>query len=240
MNRLIDTLFHSNNSIFPTFSAPHMTMLTMILGMVLLVVALQELDPKGKLRLVLLGIMVSQQIMLYSWYAMNNAFDPLDALPLYPCRISSLLCIWMLISWRRDVFNLLFFMGLTGAPLALLLPDTSQLGFPNVMFIQFFMGHAGILFTIAYLSKVHGYSPSKNDFFKACRLTLMYMFSLIPINMLLGSNYGYMASKPDMAQLAFLPDFPFHIPYFVLLMILSYSVLFLLVGGYKYLVLKTQ
>lgn len=181
---------------------------------------------QGALRNVLLVVMLSQQVLLYSWYYFTGNFSFTDALPLYPCRISSLLCIGLLLFWNRKAYNLLFFMGIPGATLALFFPDTWHLGFPNAMMIQFFLGHSGILLTTFFLMVVHDYIPKAVDLSRACQLTLIYLAALIPVNALLGSNYAYMAKKPDISILSFMPAFPYHIPIFIGLMFGLYALVF--------------
>lgn len=228
---MIEQLYHSNNPLFASFSPLHLLLLFLPIVLITLMMMHQtwlKTSAHAKwVKFSILGLMMGQQILLYSWYYFTGNFDPVDALPLYPCRISSLMCLFLLFVWKEELFHLLFFMGLPGATIALLLPDTWNLGFPNAMCIQFFMGHSGILLSIFYLVIVHDYNPNLKALFKSYKFTLVYLAALIPINSLLHSNYAYMAKKPDIAVLSFLPDFPMHIPLFIGFMFFMYFLVYL-------------
>lgn len=225
-------LFQSNNPLFSSFSLPHMLLLLSPVFGIILMLKNQSLVRSPKFSkaiwIFLMTLLFGQQILLYSWYFFTGNFDIKDALPLYPCRVSSLLCIACMIKWDKRWFDLLFFMGLPGAILALLMPDTWNLGFPNAMFIQFFAGHSAILLTIFYLVISKGYNPTKEALFSAYKICSIYLAGLIVLNQLLGSNYGYMAQKPDIPALSWLPGFPWHLPLFIGLMYFLYWLLYMI------------
>ena len=62
--------------------------------------------------MVILGLSVFQQILLYTWYWMEMGFNLSESLPLHICRISTLLGIWFLISKKHKVLDVMFFFGL--------------------------------------------------------------------------------------------------------------------------------
>ncbi len=229
---MLDLLFFSKNPLFSTFSTMHLVLLGLPVLLIIGMLKNKELvrSPKGgkAIWLGLMGLLLTQQILLYAWYYFTGNFDMKDALPLYPCRISSLLSIIVMIYWREDLFNLLFFMGLPGATLALFMPDTWNLGFPNAMCIQFFAGHSAILMTIFYLIIKHDYKLSKNALRSAYKFCSIYLGLLLVFNHFVGSNYAYMAHKPNIPALAGLPDFPYHIPIFVSVMYFLFFVLYII------------
>lgn len=229
---MFELLFFSNQPLFPSFSAPHLLLLGMplfaIIGMVRNKAVIQSGRSSTYVWAGLMTLLLGQQVLLYSWYYFTGNFDIRDALPLYPCRISSLMCIWLMLFWNEDVFNLLFFMGLPGATLALLMPDTWNLGFPNAMCIQFFAGHAAILMTVFYLIIKHRYRPSRQALMGAYKFCSLYLAALIVFNQIIGSNYAYMAHKPSIPALAFLPDFPYHLPIFIGFMYFLFLVIYLI------------
>lgn len=229
---MINLLFHSNNPLFKSFSMPHMILILLPVLVILLMLvnkeAIRSPKPAKIIWISLMILLLGQQVLLYGWYYFTGNFDVKDALPLYPCRVSSLLCIGLMLKWNEKWFDLLFFMGLLGAVLALLMPDTWNLGFPNAMFIQFFAGHSAILMTIFYLVITKGYSPSKKALISAYKICSAYLGSLILLNQYLGSNYGYMAQKPDIPALSWLPGFPWHLPIFIGFMYFLYWALYIL------------
>lgn len=227
---MFELLFFSKQPLFPSFSVPHLILMGLpliaILGMVRNKTFIRSNRGGSMVWIGLMTLLLGQQVLLYAWYYFTGNFDIKDALPLYPCRISSLMCIWLMLFWNEDAFNLLFFMGLPGATLALLMPDTWNLGFPNAMCIQFFAGHSAILMTVVYLIIKHQYKPSRQALISAYKFCSLYLAALIVLNQMIGSNYAYMAHKPNIPALAFLPDFPYHLPLFIGFMYFLFWVLY--------------
>lgn len=159
----------------------------------------------------LLGV-IMQQIMLYSYYVTNGNFDIKDGLPLYLCRIASILCIAVLISNNIKIFDVLYFIGLTGATLALISPDTSGYDFPHIMYIQFFMGHICIFLTVMYGIIVLEFRPTFNSFLKSFVFMIIYLLSAYIANLILDANYCYLKEKPPVGGLLdVLPPYPYYI-----------------------------
>lgn len=216
---MFEQLFFSKNPLFYSFSSTHLALMGLpilfIIGMLRNKSWVKSEKGSKSIWIGLMTLLLGQQVLLYTWYYFTGNFDVKDALPLYPCRISSILCLILLIKWQEDLFNLLFFMGLPGATLALLMPDTWNLGFPNAMCIQFFAGHSAILMTVFYLIIKKNYKPTKQALMSSYKFCSVYLISLIILNRFLHSNYAYMANKPNIAALAWLPEYPFHLPIFI-------------------------
>lgn len=155
----------------------------------------------------LIGALIVQQFLLYSWYYFNGQFTLRDALPLYPCRISELLCILVLLKFNKKLFEFLYFWGLFGAGIALIVPDTSGAGFPNAMFIQFYLGHVCIVLTIIYVLLNYPLTINKQSFKNSVCTSLLYISFIISVNTILGSNYAYLKNPP--APVASMLSFPF-------------------------------
>lgn len=229
MNHIIDQLFKSSNPGLIPFSLQHIILLIAPIVLILLLVLNKERLKSKKYSCVikngLLIMLLIQQVLLYTWYLFTESFNIKDALPLYPCRICGILCIVLLIKMNKQLFDLLFFWGLPGATIALLVPDTSNLGFPNAMFIQFFIGHIGILVTIVYLLIIQNYYPTRKSLLNCYKISFVYVAGIIVFNKLANSNYAYLAEKPSSSFLDKLPGYPFHIPIFVGFMFLSFYII---------------
>lgn len=216
---MVDSLFYSTTAIFPTFSPEHLLILAIIILNIVWLIRHpdQVKNPaiQSFLRIGLILTILIQQILLYSWYVMNNAFDVVDALPLYPCRISTLFLLILLIKMNRPLFHFTFYWGILGGTLALLSPDTNGLGFPNAMFIQFFMGHAALVIGVFFLAIVNDYRPTKKGLFATFGLSMLYFIFILFVNQFVGSNYAYLRELPQIELLAIFPAYPFHIPFFI-------------------------
>lgn len=180
------------------------------------------------IRCTLVITLIVQQFLLYSWYVMNDEWHIADALPLYPCRLTTLLVLLMLITKRTILLNFTFYWGVIGACLALLSPDTSQLGFPNAMFIQFFLGHASLLIGILFISKTTKFTVTKKGLLLTYKQSLLYFALLLLINEIFGSNYAYLRTLPPSIFLTWAPSYPWHIPLVIVAIFLLFYVLYLL------------
>ena len=114
MTTIINQLFHSNAELFPLFSLQHVIIISVACLLIFLVLSNKKMisNPATSfwLRVSLLFFIVIQQLLLYSWYYFNNAFDVVDALPLYPCRITSIVLVLMLIKMNKKIF-MCYFIG---------------------------------------------------------------------------------------------------------------------------------
>ena len=230
MNYIISLLFHSNNPGIAYFSKVHLEiMLSVVLLGMIIVRFKEDLRNNNKHQIagktLLLTVLIIQQILLYSWYIFTGNFTIRESLPLYPCRISELLCIILLIKMNDKYFDLLFYWGFSGAIMALLNPDTSNLGFPNAMFIQFFLGHIGIILTILFLGIIYDYTPTKKSLLNSYKISMLYILIVIALNKVTGGNYAYLAVKPQNTFFDILPEYPYFIPVFVGGMFLLFAVM---------------
>jgi len=140
-------------------------------------------------------ILLLQQGLLYAWYWTSGAFAWGESLPLYPCRLSILLSVWMLVKNNEKVYQVVFYWATAGAGMALLSPDTSTFSFPHFMFLQYFVGHGGLLMAIGFMAWVRGHRITRESIRRAYRWSLVYVAAVLPVNWITGGNYGYL-SRP--------------------------------------------
>lgn len=202
------------------FSTPHIISLIIIAFLVYLIYIFKEElkdEKKEKIYSSIVGTMlIINQISLYYWYIDNNKLSLKESLPLYLCRLSLILCILMIITKSRKIFDIVYFWGLGGAGIALIFHDTSIFSFPHYIFIQFFITHGGILISIFFMMFVHNYSPSLTSLKQTFKWTILYFIITIPTNYLVNSNYSYLRCKPDFPLINQIPNNPFvYVPLFI-------------------------
>lgn len=202
------------------FSTAHIISLIIIVFLIYLIYILKDKlkdIKKEKIYSSIIGaILILNQISLYYWYIDNNKLSLRECLPLYLCRLSLILCILMITTKNRKIFDIVYFWGLGGAGTALLFHDTSIFSFPHYIFIQFFISHGGILISIFFMIFVHNYAPSLNSLKRTLKWTIIYFIITIPTNYLINSNYSYLRCKPDFPLLNPLSNNPFvYVPLFI-------------------------
>lgn len=133
-------------------------------------------------------------------------------LPLHLCGVTSLMTIWVL--WRQSyrVYEIAWFWGIGGTTPTLLTPDL-DVGFPSYFFVRFFGGHGLIILGLVYATVVYGYRPGLRSVGKTLIATLALILVLIPVNLLLDTNYLYLSEKPDAASVMdYMGPWPWYIP----------------------------
>ncbi len=154
-------------------------------------------------------VLFLQQGLLYLWFLTSGAFSWGESLPLYPCRLSILLSIWMLLKDHDKLYQVIFYWAIAGATVALLSPDTSSFSFPHFMFVQYFIGHGGLLMAVGFMAWVRGHRISSEAIKQAYRWSLVYVSIVLPVNWVTGGNYGYLSRPIAGNILAIFPKTPF-------------------------------
>lgn len=229
LRHIIDVLYFSGGE-FHTFSTSHFVVLGIIAFVVILLLLSKKVgfsDKNNILRYSFIVLLMLQQFMLYSWYLFNQKFSIHDSLPLYPCRIWQIVALLLLVTKKDHFFSISYLMGIPCAMVALLGPDVGGVGFPNVMFIQFFIGHGLLLIVPTYMHVCHGKSLNDKSFLVALKMFVYYVITVKIMNKILDANYGYVNYPPYQneffAKIA--PVYPF--------VYIAFSLL-LLIGWYKF------
>ncbi len=197
-SKIIDILYHSTSK-FQIYSSVHWIMLLIAIGIVVSIIYLGKRgfrDEGNIFRYSMIAILVVQQFLLYSWYFANGMFNAKDALPLYPCRIWQLSALLLLLTMDDRYYAVSYLMGLPSGIVAFLVADTGGLGFPNVMFIQFFLGHLSILAVPIYMKFCRGKKLEKNMLYTCFKVFFAYVCIAGTTNYMVGGNYGYVSKPP--------------------------------------------
>ena len=111
-----------------------------------------------------------------------------------PHRCSAAVACWFP-SWCLGV-ELTYFWGLAGTLQAVLTPDL-HVGFPSLEFVQFVVGHLGIVLAALYLVVGLRIVPRPGAAVRVFTITVAYAALIGAFNWLTGSNYMYLAAPPE-------------------------------------------
>ncbi|MGC4016180.1 MAG: TIGR02206 family membrane protein [Luteolibacter sp.] len=155
----------------------------------------------------LLVIAVSLDPVL-TWLRYRNAEDVAlagrlvreTALPLYLCDVVSLVLAVALITRRQRWAEMGYFWGIAGTVQGLLTP-TLYFDWDTPEYYAFFIQHGGV--PVAALALVFGAGlvPQPGAFRRAVFWSWVYMAVVFGLNVLLGSNYGFLNHKPAVGTL---------------------------------------
>lgn len=118
------------------------------------------------------------------------------AIPLHLCDVSVLALLVALVGRRQWAFEAAYFLGIAGAALAMLTPDMTH-GFPSFLFFRFFVTHAAIPVGVVFLMAAWSMRPRGGAIRRMVVAGTAYMAVASLVNFLLGTNYGYLAWKPE-------------------------------------------
>ncbi|WP_082882777.1 YwaF family protein [Paenibacillus swuensis] len=151
-------------------------------------------------RYVIACILIVCESSLNVWYITEGTYRLRSTLPLELCSISLYLCVLMLFTKSRTIFQIVYFTGLGGALQALLTPALAY-AYPNYRFMEFFIAHIAIILAVLYMVWVEGYRPK----LFSVALAMIFLNVLLVVvgfmNRITGGNYMFIARKPETASL---------------------------------------
>lgn len=160
--------------------------------------------------LIVLGL-AGSEIWLNYWYFTTGMWDIRYTLPFQLCSISLYLCVWMLLTRQKLVFEVVYFLGVGGALQALLTPELFY-DFPHFRFLHFFIAHISIIMAVFYMLWIEKFQVKFKSVWKAFAALNVIAFIVFFVNKLTGGNYMFLAEKPTNASLIdFLGPYPWYI-----------------------------
>ena len=145
---------------------------------------------------------VLNESSLHIWSLYWGIWDIQTMLPLHMCAVLIWSSAYMLITKNYTIYEMVYFIGLGGAMQAVLTPaDAAAYNFPHFRIMQTFIAH-GLLINIAiYMTIVEGFRPTLQSFKRVFIWTNIYMVIIFFLNLAIGSNYLFIAHKPDFPTL---------------------------------------
>ena len=216
--------------VFEPFGTPHLVTLAMIVGISLGLPLWAR--AQGARRARALAAWMALALVVYrTGYMPVVAWtygDPWRTLlPLHICGILFYICAFAL--WKRDqsAYEIAYFWGMGGTLQALLTPEMNN-AFPHPTYLSHFGGHGALVVAICYATLALGMRPVPASILRALGATLIYAALLLPVNLLLGTNYMYLLAKPASASLLdFLGPWPWYIPAAIGVALVFYAIWYL-------------
>lgn len=188
---------------FEPFSLAHGFGLAMAAAFVIVIIAFRKRlrEPRFNrwARYALIGVLVCCEISLQVWYAVTDNWG-LHSLPFQLCSIMMWLSALLLLSRNRKLYEITFFLGIMGALQALLTPNL-DVSYPEFRYFHFFIAHGSIVGASIFLTVVEGYRPRVASVFRALGWLHLLAIPAATTNMLTGSNFMFLARKPNTASM---------------------------------------
>jgi len=140
-----------------------------------------------------LGAWVVSYVWL-NWNGINPA-----TLPLQVCGLLGLVAPLALLTGNRWLRATLYFSAFTLTIQAFIQPIL-VLGPVTLEFWRFWLLHSLILCCAVYDLIVLRFRPGWSDVARACVMSAVYVALIVPVNLMIGTNYGFVGNPPDQAQ----------------------------------------
>lgn len=121
-----------------------------------------------------------------------------SSLPLQLCDVVAVVAGFALLTRRPTLCELAYFWGLSASLQGVLTPAVGY-DFPHPVFLSFFVHHIAIVAAALYLPLALGWRPRRPLWRTALRVLLWseaYFVVMLPLNFLLGTNFGFLNGKP--------------------------------------------
>lgn len=128
---------------------------------------------------------------VHGWWLLPPRLNPVTTLPLQMCHWTALAAGLYLATQWRPLALILYFWGLGLCTQALLTPALAE-GPASHVFWYFWLSHGMIVGTAAYAIAAHGYRPTWRDWRLACVAAAVYAGAVIPVDLMVGANYGFL------------------------------------------------
>jgi hypothetical integral membrane protein (TIGR02206 family) len=181
---------------------------------------------KKRFRWNLAIILFINEIAWHVWAAYWGIWNIQTMLPLHMCSVVVWLTIYMLLTKNYQIYEISYFLGIGGALQALLTPDITGYGFPHFRAFNSFLAHGLLVSVPIYMSVMEGFRPTLASFKRVFIWANIYLIPVFLLNLLIGSNYLFIAYKPDFPTLLdLLAPWPWYI---IQLEVVGFLILFIL------------
>jgi hypothetical integral membrane protein (TIGR02206 family) len=202
---------------FELFNTPHLIALSIVLLINVALLRWGRRFPerwRRPTRYALAGLLVVDELLWHWWNASIGEWTIQKMLPLHLCSVFVWLNAAMLIWKVYSIYEVAYLLGIAGALQALLTPDAGQYGFPHFRAFQVMVSHGAIITSAIYMTAVEGFRPRLKSILRVLAVANVYMLAVFFLNLAIGSNYLFIAHKPETASLLdVLPPWPWYILY---------------------------
>jgi hypothetical integral membrane protein (TIGR02206 family) len=132
----------------------------------------------------------------HGYWQLPGQFDAATTLPLQMCHITSLIASAVLLTRNDTLRAVLYFWAFGLCTQALITPSLLEPP-TSPIFWAFWFLHGFVLLAAIYDLAVHGFRPHWREYRVACIAAAVYVAVVLPVDLLLGANYGFLGpSKP--------------------------------------------
>ena len=160
---------------------------------------------------------------------LNKKWDIQSHLPLQLCGISQYLaCFIAFVPRKKLIFEFLFYCGISGGLVSILTPQITHYDGSMYAYIEYFVSHSLIVLIPIYLLLYSINRLSRFSWLKVFLLLNVLMALIMPLNYLLGSNYMYLNSPPEVENPLIIGEWPYYLISLEFIVIAIFYLIYLL------------
>ena len=143
------------------------------------------------------GILLANELVYYVYGLFTKPFDEFvkTNLPLHICGVAVYLSVFVLFARRQFAYEVAYFWGLAGTLQAIITPNII-FGWPSYNFVQFFVGHGGIVVAVLFATWALKMRPRLRSVFYTWLLSNLCLAVIGTLNFLLDANYMFLCRPP--------------------------------------------
>jgi len=199
---------------FRLFGAAHLTALALLLALNVGLFRLRGRSAALRMRArrILALALVANELAWHVWNWRVGTWNLQTMLPLHLCSVFVWLNAWLLLTGSPRIYEYAYFLAIAGPLQALITPDAGVYGFPHFRFFQTLTSHGLVLSAALFMTLVEGMRPTRRSLVRVLVGMNGYILFVAVINTLIGSNYLFIAHKPETASIVdFLGPWPWYI-----------------------------
>ena len=179
----------------------------------------------------ILGVLLFLNLVIESINgALEGTWSLQEYLPFHLCSIASIFSVILLMKYNHKLAQIFYYWGLTGALNAMLSP-VFLFGTAGYHYFAFYIAHGGILFVCIFMILHHNFRPEKKMWWKSFIYIQFAAIGVGLINKLLGANYMFLSSAPEVENVFLKYPWPWYIISFEVLACLNFWLLYV---AFKY------
>lgn len=189
---------------FVLFGPAHLTAILLIVALNLAFFLLRgrfSTRARRNIRYILAAVLILDEIGWHLWNYTSGQWTVQTMLPLHLCSFLVFASAYMLVSGNYRIYEACYLLGIAGALQAVLTPDAGIYGFPHFRAFQVMVSHGAIITSAIFMTVVEGYRPTPASLKRVFISANVYMLLVGILNFLIGSNYLFIAHKPETASL---------------------------------------
>ena len=200
---------------FQLFGTPHLVALGIILAAAAALIGWGRAgggERARRMRLALALTLLLNELAWHLWNLATGSWTIEQMLPLHMCSAMVWITVWALLLERRRLYSLLYFFGVAGASQALITPSSGSYGFPHYRFLETMLSHGLLVTAGLWVVSVERWRPTLRSLGSVLLGLNAYALVILWVNSRIGSNYLYLAAKPESASLMdFFPEWPWYL-----------------------------